>query len=563
MQIVQYLKADRKRAGAIISIACIAAGLVPLVVFTFFPDPAHPYSIAPVTLTSSDGTRIDALVYTPAGAAGDVPGVVVGHGFTGNKRYMQPLSIELAKRGWAVVAIDFRGHGSSGGHVETSHSGTELEDDLAAGLEYLAGLGNVDRLGLVGHSMGGRAALGLAEREYGRINATVSFGMVTTGHNFTRIPNLLMAVGQQDQLFTREGELAFLEAYTGFPDVALNTRYGAFGTGDACKVATARGEHLTEPLNAALLEQMVVWFENAFHGGVRWAVSVTATSHSASLLVALAGTCSLVFVIIVYLSRAMWKGGQARPGRDAPRESSGARLVGLAIVAHAVGAGLLLPMSTLFPDVLPVSMGHQLFAILVGNAIGLLGIYYLLVPRGGARQRMDGLAGAMRGMCKVTPWRSALFGVLAAILSAGAITLVMDWSSTTTVLTAREVGAVLGMAIAFFPFLLVKEFYYRSVQERLAPTSRVMEYFKMVGIGSLVDNVVFVPIMALTWQHSSTSVAFFALSITVIIAFSIIQQLMVTWVYMHSGRNILGSTVFLCIFYAWMIVNFFPFGLNG
>jgi pimeloyl-ACP methyl ester carboxylesterase len=563
MQIVNFLKADRKRAGAIISLICIAAGLVPLVIFTFFPDPAHPYSIAPVTLTSRDGTRIDALIYTPLGTTGDVPGVVVGHGFTGNKRYMQPLSIELAKRGWVVIAIDFRGHGSSGGNIGADRLNPILEDDMAAALDYIVGLGNVDRLGLVGHSMGGRAALGLAEREYGRINATVSIGMVSTAFNFTRIPNLLMAVGQFDQLFTQASELAFLENYTGSSAVALNTFYGSFASGTACKVATAPGDHVTEPQNPAIIQEMVPWLEQAFYGTIRWPVSITSPFNTASLLVCMAGTCSLVFVILVYLSNALWKRGLARPEREAAQKASGAKLVGISIVAYGIGAGLLFPLSSLFPAVLPVAMGHQLFALLVGDAIGLLGIYYLFVLRGNGKRRFDDLVGTMKGMCSQTPGRAVCYGVMSALVSAGAITLVMDWSSTTTLLTAREVGAALGMAITFFPFLFVKEFYLRAVQGRLAPTNRVVEYFKMVGIGCLIDNIIFVPIMFLTWQSPSSTLAFYALSLTVIIAFSVIQQLMVTWVYMHSGRSILGSTVFLCIFYAWMIVNFFPFGLNA
>ncbi|MEX2682676.1 MAG: alpha/beta hydrolase [Candidatus Sigynarchaeota archaeon] len=564
MHLVQFLKADRKRAGAILSLVCIAAGLVPLAFLTFFPDPARPYSISPVTLTSRDGTRIDALVYTPLGIAGNMPGIVVGHGFTGNKRYMQPASIELVKRGWVVVAIDFRGHGSSGGYVPANRLDPILEDDMGAALDYLVGLGNINHVGLVGHSMGGRAALGLAEREHGRVNATVSIGMVTTAFNFSRIPNLLMGVGQLDQLFSQENELAFLRNYTGSAIVALNTLYGSFAAGTACKVAIAPGiEHLTEPVNAVILQEMVEWFELAFYGSVRWPVTITAPFLVASSLVAMAGTCCIVFVVIVYLANATWKRGQSRPERDAVKDASAAKLACLSMLACGIGLALLFPLSPLFPAVLPVAMGHQLFSILAGNAAGFLGIYFIFVMRGRVRQRFDDLAGTMKAMCRHDPGRAACYGVIAAFVSAGAITLVMDWSVTTTVLTAREVGAMLGMAITFFPFLLVKEFGLRAVQGRLAPGHKVVEYIKMAGIGCLVDNIILVPLMIVTWQNHSTTVAFYALSITVIIAFSVIQQLMVTWVYMHSGRNIVGSTVFLCIFYAWMIVNFFPFGLNA
>jgi hypothetical protein len=64
--------------------------------------------------------------------------------------------------------------------------------------------------------------------------------------------------------------------------------------------------------------------------------------------------------------------------------------------------------------------------------------------------------------------------------------------------------------------------------------------------------------MLIAW--GDTPISFVALALFVFILFSIIQQIITTWVYMYSGRNIVGSTLFLSIMYAWMIVNFFPFG---
>lgn len=64
---------------------------------------------------------------------------------------MQGLSIDLVKRGFTVVTIDFRGHGSSEGYRAES---SKLDLDMIAAIEYLEGLGNINKIGLVGHSMG-------------------------------------------------------------------------------------------------------------------------------------------------------------------------------------------------------------------------------------------------------------------------------------------------------------------------------------------------------------------------------------------------------------------------
>ncbi len=565
MHVLQYLKSNRKRAGLICSLVCIVAGVVPLVIFTFFADPAHPYSIAPVTLTSADGTQIQALVYTPLGVTGNRPGVVVGHGFTGNKRYMQPLSIELVKRGWTTISIDFRGHGSSGGFLGAALADPGLEADMEAAMEYLLALGNIDQIGMVGHSMGGATAQRVAEQNYGRVNGTVSIGAVFLGYNYTRIPNLLMAVGQWDQVNNAEAETTFLKNYTALAVVSFDTQYGDFGAGNACKVAIAPlTEHLFEPLSPIIITDTVLWLEQVFNGGTAPTdVTITAGFNTASFMIAMAGAVCLVFMALVYLSDAVWKRGLARPEREVVQKTSGAQLVIHSLLAYGIGGGLLFPLSGLFATALPVAEGGMLFAVLVGNAVGLLVIFSLLVLRKEDQHRLPDLFSKMRQACGPTPGRSFCFGIVAALFSVWAITAIMEWSATTTILTAREYGTAFSIAITFFPFLFVKEFYFRAVQGRLAPTNRVKEYFKMAGIGIFIDNVVLAPVMLLVWQNNNHEVAFLALAITVFIGFNAVQQLLVTWVYMHSGRSILGSTVFFCVFYAWMIVNFFPFSITS
>jgi len=181
MSILDFFTSNKKRTGLLISAIVIIAGLIPLIILTFYADPAHPYSITELTLITEDNVDIQAHIYTPQNMTGNHPGVVIGHGFTGNSRHMQLLAIELVKREFVVVNINFRGHGSSGGYLPsfTNLNLTDfLEKDLMAGVAYLNSLGNVDRIGLVGHSMGSMTSLRTAVDYTNVINATVLLGMV-------------------------------------------------------------------------------------------------------------------------------------------------------------------------------------------------------------------------------------------------------------------------------------------------------------------------------------------------------------------------------------------------
>ncbi|MFW9772485.1 MAG: hypothetical protein ACFFEO_10050, partial [Candidatus Thorarchaeota archaeon] len=83
------------------------------------------------------------------------------------------------------------------------------------------------------------------------------------------------------------------------------------------------------------------------------------------------------------------------------------------------------------------------------------------------------------------------------------------------------------------------------------------EYFAMVCIGVFMDNLV-VTFIIFVGRIRLAYIPAEALYLLVWVIFSIIQNLAVTWIYINSGRNILGSTIFTSIFYSWMLVVFFP-----
>lgn len=98
------------------------------------------------------------------------PGVVMFHGFTGNKTEAHRLFVQVARRlcdaGFTVLRFDFRGSGDSDGEFEDMTLPGEV-DDAKAALTFLTRQRRVDRdkIGVIGLSMGGRVATILASED--------------------------------------------------------------------------------------------------------------------------------------------------------------------------------------------------------------------------------------------------------------------------------------------------------------------------------------------------------------------------------------------------------------
>lgn len=118
-------------------------------------------SVKDVRFPGAGGVTMSGLLYTPAGATAQspAPGVLAVHGYINTRETQDAFAIELARRGFVVLAMDQRGHGYSGGAAMTEGFGGP------DGLAYLRSLPQVDkdRIGLEGHSMGGWTVLAAAK----------------------------------------------------------------------------------------------------------------------------------------------------------------------------------------------------------------------------------------------------------------------------------------------------------------------------------------------------------------------------------------------------------------
>jgi dienelactone hydrolase len=178
------------------------------------------------------------------------PLVVVAHGFSADQQIMSTISRSLAAHGFAVLAIDFRGHGSNTHAFEG-----DIIDDLKAALDWADTSPYVDhtRYAVLGHSMGASAALEFASRDP-RVKAVVP---VSGGDiiDDTRVPTKILfldAENDPSQIKDRQDELV----------TELN------GKTDLRHVTVKGKDHVTILFSNTAIRETVNWLDDAFgtHG---------------------------------------------------------------------------------------------------------------------------------------------------------------------------------------------------------------------------------------------------------------------------------------------------------
>lgn len=107
---------------------------------------------------------------------GEGPPVVLLHGLSATRRNVVQGSRALVKRGYRLISYDARGHGAS--QPAPSYEYRDLVDDLRAVLEDL----ELDRVALVGSSMGAATAMAFALEHPERVPALVQITPAYTGY---------------------------------------------------------------------------------------------------------------------------------------------------------------------------------------------------------------------------------------------------------------------------------------------------------------------------------------------------------------------------------------------
>lgn len=142
--------------------ACLVAGIVlswlvgtlasrpsSVAASVFSPDEER------VVLKAADGLTIKGT-FLP-GASNTSPGILMLHGVQSSRAQFRRSALWLQAQGFAVLAIDFRGHGESA-QVQRSF-GVHESGDARAAFNWLKARQAGAKIGVVGASLGGAAAL--------------------------------------------------------------------------------------------------------------------------------------------------------------------------------------------------------------------------------------------------------------------------------------------------------------------------------------------------------------------------------------------------------------------
>ena len=127
------------------------------------PDTMYPPAIEELTI-DSQGARMSGLLYL-ANGRGPHPTLLLLHGLPGNEKNLD-IAQAARRAGFNVLFFHYRGAWGSEGDYSLGH----LAEDVAAALAFLrknAGPYRVDpdRLSLLGHSLGGFAALAAGSKD--------------------------------------------------------------------------------------------------------------------------------------------------------------------------------------------------------------------------------------------------------------------------------------------------------------------------------------------------------------------------------------------------------------
>ncbi len=123
--------------------------------------------------------------WIPADVPAGAPSLVLMHGWSRNVGRMLPFLARLHAMGFNLLAVDARCHGESDpdGHANM----LKFSEDIRAAVDHLreGGMGDPERIGVLGLSVGGAAALHAAAHDP-RIRAVITVGALAHPGDLTR-----------------------------------------------------------------------------------------------------------------------------------------------------------------------------------------------------------------------------------------------------------------------------------------------------------------------------------------------------------------------------------------
>lgn len=237
-------------------------------------------TIQDVRFSDSNGRNLSGLLYIPPGASADTPapGILAVHGYINSREVQSSFAIELARRGYVVLALDQGGHGYSDPPAFAEGFGGP------GGLRYLRSLAFVDtdNIGLSGHSMGGWTIQAAASAMPDGYRAMVLQGS-STGSGYaapgtpTHPRNLAVIFAQYDEFAPLMWEVERgldiaesekLQNVFGTDEPVEEGRvYGSIPAGTGRILYSPPVTHPGTHLSHAAVRHTIDWFDQTLEGG--------------------------------------------------------------------------------------------------------------------------------------------------------------------------------------------------------------------------------------------------------------------------------------------------------
>ena len=232
--------------------------------------------VSNVTFPSDTGITIRAKLLRPDSVTevSPAPGIIYLHGYQNNRETSDPYCIELARRGIVALCVDLIGRGNSGVPLPLDDPGFDETFGAEDAFEYLKQLPFVDpdRVGIMGHSVGGEIAYQLALARSDVAALVISGTAYTTEATTSNPANMLMIFGKYDE---------YRKRMTGTKDYAaewmsseqtraaigegaeFSVTYGDFADGTARRVYMPIVTHIQESHSKGPVAEAVAWMSQA------------------------------------------------------------------------------------------------------------------------------------------------------------------------------------------------------------------------------------------------------------------------------------------------------------
>ncbi|MFW9938729.1 MAG: alpha/beta hydrolase [Candidatus Thorarchaeota archaeon] len=269
----------------------------------------------------SSGVNLYANLYYPSKTISfqdQRPLIIYCHGIASQRDFDLRIPIELTKRGFFVAALDYQGHGESGGNIINIDPNTNipaLAEDCSNLLDKLETLPfysevNTSQIGLIGHSLGGMVVL-MNQALDPRFNVTVAWaplvnfdpeelGIIQTEEynkyipvnllNETNTNNLLIIMHINDEALNYSNQALKAQELTNCSLITITKPL--FGGGHAL-------------ISNIVLKDSIKWFESYFFNSetINGPIKITFLINYFSIFI----TMGLMFIIVLLLISYSYK----------------------------------------------------------------------------------------------------------------------------------------------------------------------------------------------------------------------------------------------------------------